>query len=248
MSLLDDADPGHEPELIRLAAELEAGSREERAVLLNLREEDRVPAVRARFQLQLVTSTRVGAVERVRDACSAAPCALPVPAGRRAVVRGPWWVYVKLDALLAYGFVDPAGIDRRSPPRRLRLDRPWGRPGRAYWTTSTLAADATAIRDRLGLTHFERRSQVYRLTVDVETDPARLLFIPTAIDSDGFAAWRRPPPGHADPWGLTRNLSDDAAAEPELLALPEPADPREAVYVGEVATAPPNGYLAVRFP
>jgi hypothetical protein len=251
MSLLEALDPAHAPALTQLAADLLAGSPADRAVLLNLREEDRVPEDIGRaFQEKLVLSTKPSAVERVKDACTAGHRALRVPAARRAEVTGAWCVYQKLDALLLYRYVDETGIDRRTPPPRVALERPFGRPAtgddRHYWTTTAAGADATVLRDRLGLLHYARGSQLFRIGVEVDADPARPLFTPTALDSEAHPAWRCPPPGDPGPWGWTRHLQDDTAAERELLARPHVGDPREATYVGQVATPPPSGYLAQR--
>jgi hypothetical protein len=162
---------------------------------------------------------------------------------------GRWWVYVPLDALRTYHYVEEAGLDPRSPPPQLVLKRPIGRPeagdDRQYWATSTHFTDATLLRDRLGLATYAKSTQVFQVRVDV-ADPMRPLFIPTALDSGGFPAWRCPPAGHTRPWGMTRNLKDDDAAEPELLALPDGANPLAADHVGQVATPPPKDYLAQR--
>ena len=80
----------------------------------------------------------------------------------------------------------------------------------------------------------------------VAMSPGRPLYIPTALDAGWYPAWRRPPPAHAEPWGMTRHLRSDAPSEPELLALPDDADSRLALYVGRVATAPPRDYLRAR--
>ena len=220
-------------------------------MLLNLREEDRVPAGgRTAFQAALAASAQPLAVTRVQEACGAALRTLPVPAPRPAAVSGAWRVYTHLDALLDYGYVDGSGIDLDRPPPRLTLRRPYGRAEsgseRPFWMTTADGADATDLRDRLGLARYAEGVHVFRISLAIDARPARTLFIPSALDSGAFPAWRRPPAHHTDPWGMTRHLVTDAPTEPELVTFPDEADGRAATHIGPVATPPPRDYLAHR--
>lgn len=252
MSLVDGAEPTCEAAVARLVADLMAGSPEDQAVLLNLREEDRVPdSRRAAFHSELVAvAVTKKAVDRIWDAAQVAFLVLPVPSPRPPALGGTWRTYVTLRALQKYGYVRKVTRPRSPPPRRLRLERPIGRPEAGadlfFWVTPKESADADELRDRLGLGHMADGEELYRIEIPMAASPARPLHIPTALDSRANPRWRRPPSGHKEPWGLTRDLRTDDAAEPELLARPHAGDPLEARHVGRIRRVPSTGYLARR--
>jgi hypothetical protein len=90
--------------------------------------------------------------------------------------------------------------------------------------------------------------EIYRISIVIDANPGRELHIPSALDAGVHPAWRCPPPGHGDPWGMTRDLRTDAAAEPELLAHPDGVDGLVAEHVGKVQEPPSDNYLLVRIP
>jgi hypothetical protein len=233
----------------RFAARLRAGSHAERAVLLNLQEEDRVPDRKKKaFHAALAGSKRRSWEARFKEAAKAAPLALPVPAPRRASIAGAWCTHVGLTTLQKHKYLARSSTKGARPPLRLSLTRPIGRTKEGtdvlFWITNATSKSADEIRDRLGLCFVKRGETLYRIGVDAAR--GRPLYIPTALDAGFYPAWRRPASAHTHPWGMTRHLATDAPSEPELLALPDAADDRQAHHVGLVRTDPPDGYLAAR--
>jgi hypothetical protein len=174
MSLLDAVDPAHTPALKRFEARLGAGSEEERAVLLNLQEEDRVPdSKRAAFQAKLVSSRRRTWTRRFQEAAPVTERALPIGAARPT---GAWWHHVTLGALQKYGYVSLA-LKGSRPPRRLPLVRPMGRPAhgsdRTFWITDTTHPRADDVRDHLGRCFVMRGAELYRIRIGVGAGAAR---------------------------------------------------------------------------
>jgi hypothetical protein len=245
MALLDGAAPGHLAGLQLLAQELDGGTPLERGVLLNLREEGRVPdATRGAFHAALLASTG-SAVDRVGAACRVGPCCLPVG----GAVPSAWSSYSTLEKLVRRGFV-PTPLVRTRPPRRLPLSRPYNTDAaggsRCFWITTARGADPDDLRDRLGLDTVAANEALYRL--DLAVNAPRPAHVPTALDAAAKPPWRHPPPGHAEPWGMTRDLRDDRPAEPELLIHAAPGDPRFVSLVGEIARQPSDDYLKKRIP
>lgn len=251
MSLLKPAAPAHAPALKRLAATLRAGDEHDRAVELNLQEEDRVPDSRRRaFHAALAGSKRRAWKDRLKEAVPAAQRSLLVPTPRPGGVAGTWWHHVGLASLQKYKYVSLALHKGSRPPPRLRLARPMGRPENGadlpFWITSATSASAEDIRDRLGLCFIFRGEKLYRISIVVSASSLRMLYIPTAVDAGFYPAWRRPEVSHTEPWGMTRHLQTDLASERELLALPDSADAQEAHLVGVIGSDPPRGYLRER--
>lgn len=246
MSLLDAVDPAHAPALKRFAARLRAGGEEERAVLMNLQEEDRVPdGKRAAFQAKLSGSKRRAWKDRFADASQVALRTLSVGAARPTTM---WWHHVTLAQLQRFQFVSFA-MKASRPPRRLPLLRPVGRPARGmdriFWITDATHPSADDIRNHLGLCLIPRGEELYRVRIGASA-AGRPLYVPSALDAGFYPAWRRPNPAHASGWGMTRHLETDACSQPELLAFPDAADERSANHVGPVQTDPPRGYLRAR--
>ncbi len=247
MSLLDAVDPAHAPPLKRFAATLRAGGAEDRAVLLNLQEEDRVPESRRRaFQAKLVASKKRSWKARFEEAAPEAILALPIPGARPST---SWWHHVTLKQLRKHKYISRS-MKKAQSPQRLQLVRPMGRPAqgadRTFWITDTTHASADEIRNRLGLCLIKRGEDLYRVSIGAAATPPRPLYVPSALDAGFYPAWRRPSPAHPAGWGLTRHLATDACSQPELLAFPHAADDLRAHRVGPVLTAPPRGYLRAR--
>ncbi len=251
MSLLDFPATAHAPAVNLFARRLRAGNEQDRALLLNLQEEDRVPNdKRTAFHAALAGSRRRAWNDRFKDAAPAAQRALPVPVPHPRGIAGTWWHHVKLKDLQRHKFVSLALQRVSRPPPRMPLVRRMGQPASgtdfSFWITSASSANANDIRDRLGLCATERGAQLYRISIGVSRAPTRALFVPSVIDAGFYPAWRHPGASHTDPWGMTRHLETDAVSERELLALPDAADALEAHYVGLVSTDPPHGYLVAR--
>lgn len=252
MSLVDGVESGCASAIEQLVADLEAGTSEDRAVLLNLKEEDRIPeSRRAAFHRKISgIASMKRAADRVYEACSVAYLTLAVAVPRPAVIRGPWRTYLSLSTLQKYGYVSKVTRPGSAPPRRLPLRRPIGRTeagdDRVFWITPAAGTDADELRDRLGLGRIADREELYNVEVAVDAEPDRPFHIPTALDSNAAPEWRRPGPRHSSPWGMTRDLRTDDEAEPELLARPHTSDPLEANHVGPVRNAPPTDYLGKR--
>jgi hypothetical protein len=252
MSLLDSPSRAHAPPVKRFSERLRTGDEYERAVLLNLQEEDRVPdSRRAAFQAALAGSKRRSWNDRfTKDAAPAAQRALPVPSPRPPAIAGSWWSHVTFAGLQKYKYVSLTVQKGSRPPRRLPLARPLGRPetgaDRTFWITKAVSPSADELRDRLGLYYFGRGDRIYRVSIGMDTAPRRALYVPSALDAGFYPAWRRPSASHTHPWGMTRHLDTDAPSEAELLALPDAADALEAHDLGVVATDPPRGYLRAR--
>lgn len=252
MSLLDHPDPAHAPAVERFSAHLRTGDEDERAVLLNLQEEDRVPeSRRAAFHAALAGSKRRSWKDRfVKDAAPAAQRALPVPSPRPSAIAGTWWSHVTFAGLQKYKYVSLTVHKGSRPPPRLPLARHLGveetGTDRTFWITKAVSPSADELRDRLGLYYFGRGDRIYRVSIGVDRAPRRALYVPSALDAGFYPAWRHPGASHTHPWGMTRHLDTDAPSEVELLALPDAADALEAHDLGVVSTDPPRGYLRVR--
>ena len=84
MPLIEPSLPVHGPALRRFAARLRTGDPHDRALLLNLQEEDRIPDDKRRaFQEALVSSRKRSWKQRFWEAAPIAERALPVPTPRR---------------------------------------------------------------------------------------------------------------------------------------------------------------------
>lgn len=250
MSLVDGAEPATAAAVALFVSELKAGSREDRAVLLNLREEDRVPgAVRVGFHASLAAVSGTCA-ERLGKACKGGSCALPVDGSERHKIAEPWSVYATLTKLQSSGYASDAAVDPSEAPPRVALKRPFGRASTGaeypFWITTVQGGDADEVRDRLGLAHIPSGEVLYRVGVTV--DASRPVHIPSALDAGYGPPWRRPPRKHAEPWGLTRDLRSDEPREPELLTRPSDTDPRSAEQIGLLGRSPSIDYLKVRVP
>lgn len=251
MSLLESSSPAHRPALRNFATRLRKGGEADRALLQNLQDEDRVPdAVLNNFHDALVKSRRRSWRLRFSEAAPIAERAVPVPTPRPAVIAGAWWNHVELSKLIRFSYISSALHRGSRPPPRLPLRRLIGLPedgrDRSLWITPATSASADDIRNRLGLCYVDRGACLYRVRIGIDAAPTRPLYIPTAIDAGFYPAWRHPGCGHSEACGLTRHLETDEPCERELLTLPHSADALEALYVGEVQTAPPRAYLRLR--
>jgi len=251
MSLLDESIADHAAAVQRLRDELAAGSLQEKAALLNLREETRVPEdVRRAFHAALAVSTATTAIERFREACGIGLLSLDLGKPRPPAVRGTWSTCMTIDKLQRFGFVASAQSPGVAPPRRVTLSRRYGTSAdgaeHPFWISTCASHDANEVRDRLGLCLVLKGQHLYRLEVSVEVDPERDLYRPSALDSEAQPAWRRPPPEHNEPWGMTRDLRTDAAAEPELLTKSHREDGLYAAFVGSTTESPSTAYLTAR--
>jgi len=86
----------------------------------------------------------------------------------------------------------------------------WAPSGGALPTTPT------DLKRELGLTHFRKGSYVYRCRLAV--DRARhKVYVPTCLDASLSPAWKPPPSGFGEPWGVTRDLTTGDSKWPELL-------------------------------
>lgn len=207
MSLLDGATGTAVAALKAFADELEAGGREERAVLLNLKEENRLPKKhRTAFQKAIEAAPGM-AQQKLNAACKTGGQALPVPAKKRGQIQPEWRTFVTFGKLLSRGLASGAAVTPAGAPRRLPLNRKYGSGagGESYpfWITNLKdSGDPDEVRDRLGLAHLPAGDALYR--VGIRVDANRSVHIPSAIDAGFSPPWRRPPATHTEPWGLTR--------------------------------------------
>lgn len=250
LSLLKPSEPAHATPLKRFAACMRRKGDEERAVLQNLREEDRVPGdACAEFQRALSLSLGRLWVDRFKATSGVGARKLPVAVPRPTAITGTWWTHVPFSKLVQYRYVK-TGLKGSIPPPKVRLERLFGRPEQApdmsLWITNMTGDDADDIRNRLGLGHVMRGEWLFRIQVELTVSPTRPLFIPTALDAGYFPAWRRPPANHTEPWGMTRHLKTGKPCERELLALPDDNDASEGSCIGKVDTQPPKGHLRAR--
>lgn len=251
MPLLDFPATAHAPAVNLFAQRLRAGDEQDRALLMNLQEEDRVSdGRRTAFHAALAGSRQLDRKEQFKEAAPVAQRALPVPVPRPSSVAGTWCHHVGFGALQRYKYVSPALQRVARPPPRIPLARPIGQredgSSAPFWITSATSTNADDIRNRLGLCLIISGEHLCRITIGVDRAPGRALFIPSAVDAGFYPAWRHPGPGHTDPWGRTRHLETDAVSERELLTLPDAADDLVADYIGLVSTDPPRGYLVAR--
>lgn len=119
-----------------------------------------------------------------------------------------------------------AHIDPTNPPARFTFARPYmtdssGHPVRRFiWVTfrptGGIPDDGpTETVHKLGLMRCKPGDFIYRIALNVDRDRLRP---PTVFDAGLNPAWAPPPPGHRDPWGITRHLEDGSPQLPELLA------------------------------
>lgn len=250
MSLVDGIDPAVAAAVNEVVSFLKGGGREERAVLLNLEEEDRVPdGVRASFHARIAASAGKP-IERFLQACWGHTCVLSVPDAERGRIPAAWRTFVTLKKLQETKYVSDAIVDAAEAPPRVAFDRAFKKVigGReiVIWITTTTDRDADDVRDRLGLAFFSAGQVVYRIETSV--DAKRPLHIPSALDGGNGAAWRRPPRSHKEPWGLTRDLRSDEPREPELLTYSSDSDEKGATNVGVLMRNPSDAYLKKRIP
>ena len=120
MSLLDALDPALQPALDRVRAELSAptASREDRAMLQNLEEEDRVPeaAVTKLHAALAATPGRDPAASAVGKACAAAERALELDARDRPAAHETWYNHLQYEGLLKDADTSDASFDLPGPP------------------------------------------------------------------------------------------------------------------------------------
>lgn len=125
---------------------------------------------------------------------------------------------------------DPArDVDLSKLPPRVRLSTPLfaESPRRFLWTTFDEEVDGlspTRVAISLGLPHFTPRQAVYKVSLGEWPDTT---YIPTCMDSGIFEAWMRPPAGHTNPWGMTRDLLFGSSLKPELLVEVAQVEGRE---------------------
>src|SRR5215213_10068634 len=106
MSLLDRVESACVTAVKKLVADLSAGTRQDQAVLLNLREEDRVPeSAMSAFHLELTIASGPSATNWLCSAAKVAQFLLPVPTPLPRAIRKSWWTYVTLETLQHYGYV-----------------------------------------------------------------------------------------------------------------------------------------------
>lgn len=248
MPLVDSSQPAHATALKRFVARLSGGDEVERALLLNLQEEDRLPlGAQEAFHAALAGSKRRNWTDRFTDAARQGQRALAVPTPCPGDICGPWWTHVTLTALQKRGYVSLAHPRASRPPRRLPLKQRIGTGAPfPFWITDFTTHQADDIRDRLGLCHVIRGEQIYKVSIAIAVATSRPLYVPTALDAGFSPAWRHPGAGHTASWGMTRHLETDEASQRELLALPDPADAMAADHVGLVSSDPPRGYLRAR--
>ena len=133
----------------------------------------------------------------------------------------------------------PSKSIRLKGPLKTRKDASgnWVPARRFIWVTfltgeqGPLPQDPTTVKQEMGLNHFEEGNLIYRFELTIE--PTQRCFIPTCLDAELRPAWKPPPDGFQQPWGLTRDLTDGRARWPELLV-----ETKDYLYQG-----PPKGEL-----
>lgn len=228
-----------------ILAELEGGPREHRALLLNLREEDRLPAPVLDGFHRALSAAHGDAPNRVTAACRVHLRQVPVDRSQRPRLPSDWCTVASLRKLQRLGYATHAALDPSEAPPRLTLIRRYlSDQGWSLWIAPRTETDADDLRDRLGLFFLSAGEAMYRVMIPVVD--TRDVFVPTVCDSEGYTAWRRPPRTHSEPWGLTRNLETDDCELPELVTLPHTSDPLAAEFVGTTTRPSPDGFYARR--
>lgn len=204
MSLLAAPSTAHAPAVNLFAQQLGAGDASNRALLLNLQEEDRVPSgKRKAFHAALARSRHRDCKAQFKEAALAAQRALPVPVPHPRGIAGTWCHHVGLGDLKRYNYVSSALQRMVRPPPRIPLARRIGQREDGsvdvFWITNHTGANADDIRNRLGLCMTVRGDHLCRINIGVDRVPNRPLFVPTAVDAGFYPAWRHPGPSHTHP-------------------------------------------------
>lgn len=99
----------------------------------------------------------------------------------------------------------------------------WVPARRFIWVTfstsdqAPLPQDATTVKREMGLDSPEYSPGVFIYRFELTIEPTQRCFSPTCLDAGLRPAWKPPPDGFTQPWGLTRDLTDGRARWPELL-------------------------------
>lgn len=225
---------------VALQAELRRDP-EGRAILVNFAAEDRVSAATSAFAVAVAHAHNRS---ELQDACRGLTRRLPCLDRVAAVSQGAtWYNHVADTRFRKYGLLD-TGVIAGARPFQVPPDYFEYSPGvpRALWTSPFTDSSPDVVVAHLGLAHFYQHLAMFRMAVE-PADTAVELFIPTVFDSDVAWQWRRPPAGHADPWGLTLNLDTCAEGAPELIAVAPPAL-RLAQPLGKPMSDPSTNCLA----
>lgn len=222
------------------------GNQTKLAHLSNLDREDRIPRV-ADFKNGIAARwTAAGAhedpsadtalqdgVEELKPLASGWLGLLPV-AGV-ATTRIPRRTYTHVSSEHVARFRSRTPIDPDRPPATADLaPLNWRRlpngdlelASRFIWVSwppvaGPLPRDPTRLKQELGLDHYATGQCVYRCRVDVNA-ANETCYIPTCLDARLYEAWARPPDGHTEPWGLTRDLCTGEPRWPEVLVEAAP--------------------------
>ena len=205
-----------------LLNDLARGDAEARQMLRNLESEDRLDATDLDdFRGGITTGGPPAA--RVKAGSRACQRRLEKNAGPAAALSATWHLFVQKERLRQV-----AASDFAPEPGALvfavRGDFYEVAPGRpkSKYVTPYLPADSTTLVVELGLGHWNGNEEVFHIGVPIT--PATPVWIPSVCDSDAAWYWRRPPPSHAEDWGMTWHMADCRPAQPELLVTLSPAD------------------------
>lgn len=260
MGLLGAVGSASQVDLDAIRSELHAGgitdveTQKRLASLQNLDDEDRMgDAAVAAFQAGACGSLLGTAMEKVQAGCAESTLSLEVDSANHHRIEGDWYLYRPKDWLKYDQRTGPSTsptLRIRSEPSQapLTLTQLLGtkRDGSvgSFWVTTYRPSNVDTLPDRLGLAHYDRPGEVYRVRTPIVL--GRPAYIPTCTDANAYHAWRRPGPGHTEPWGMTMHLATAKESEPELLLTDHAADERVAYYVGTLTATPSTAYLARR--
>jgi hypothetical protein len=246
MSLLDPADPSFAVDLNEIRRDLESGTREDRALLLNLREEHRLRPEDVRVFQEAAIKASGKSRERIGRACLGLAQRMRLAPDIFQSMGAPkvWFTHHTWDKLQRYCNASDAVLedDSCTCPRKTQIEA----RDCTYWVAPWTNKCPDEVCRQLGLALVDPNHDLYRIDVDINESVE--LFIPLLTDAGCYPAWRCPPEADEKWHGRTRDLVTDDPSQPELLVRIQTSQKLWVSRIGRLSSRPPNSYLDKRIP